>query len=141
MVSIFVGDLRASGRDPSALAGELTALAASLADGAERLATAIVDFADRVGAVQAGVHDVDAQLRVVRALEVNGRVEGARLDDHTITDLFGTIAHQVADAREQLRTFTALRDAASGTDARRDAAAVRGVILEAAERVEVLAGA
>jgi aerotaxis receptor len=141
MVGTFLAELRATGAEPASLAGELTALAGGLADGGERLATSITDFAARLEAVQSGVRVVDSHLRVVRALEVNGRVEGARLHDEAIIDLFGTIAHQVADAREQLKTFAALRDTTRTSDARADAAAVRGSIAGAAEHVRALAGA
>jgi aerotaxis receptor len=141
MVSVFLGDLRRNGHDPSALATELTALAAGLADGGERLASSFTALADRIGAIEGGVRKVDAELRVVRALEVNGRVEGARLADDAITQLFASIAQQVADAREQLRSFTALRAVARTGDAGREAAEVRARIAGAARQVRALAGA
>ncbi|HET6505834.1 MAG TPA: PAS domain-containing protein [Baekduia sp.] len=141
MVGAFLADLRATGAEPASLAGELTALADGLADGGERLAVSITDFSTRLEAVESGVRVVDSHLRVVRALEVNGRVEGARLHDEAIIDLFGTIAHQVADAREQLKTFAALRDATHAKDARADAAAVRSSVTGAAEHVLALARA
>jgi aerotaxis receptor len=141
MVSVFLAAMREGGREPRELAVELTALAAGLADGGERLAANITGLAEQIGAIETGVRRVDAQLRVVRALEVNGRVEGARLADDAITQLFASIARQVADAREQLKTFTALREVARTSDAGAEAAAVRAAIGTAAERVEALAGA
>lgn len=141
MVSVFLADLRESDAAPASLATELTALAAALADSGERLATSITAFADRVRAIEAGVRKVDGELKVVRALEVNGRVEGARLDDDAISSLFSTIAHQVTDAREQLQTFTALRALTHASDAPREAAAVQGAITSAADAVQALAAA
>jgi PAS domain S-box-containing protein len=139
MVSVFLADLRASGASAASLATELTALAAALADSGERLASSITSFADRVLAIEAGVRKVDGELKVVRALEVNGRVEGARLNDDAISSLFSTIAHQVTDAREQLQTFTALRTATNTADAPREAAAVNAAITSAARAVEAQA--
>jgi len=141
MVGTFLRELRATGAEPATLAHELTTLAAGLADGGERLAVSITDFAQRLAGVESGVRTVDAQLRVVRALEVNGRVEGARLQDDAIIDLFSTVAHQVADAREQLRTFSILRDVARASDATADAAAVKASITGAATHVRALAEA
>jgi hypothetical protein len=139
MVGVFLSELRAAGAEPASLARELTALASGLADGGERLAASITDFAARLAAIESGVATVDAELKVVRALEVNGRVEGARLRDDAIIDLFGTVAQQVQDARVQLRTFSALREAARASDATADAAAVRATIGTAAARVGALA--
>ena len=141
MVSVFLADLRASGSSPASLAVELTALAAALADSGERLAASITAFADRVRAIESGVRKVDGELKVVRALEVNGRVEGARLNDDAISSLFSTIAHQVTDAREQLQTFTTLRSATRADEAPREAAAVQGAIRSAADAVQALAAA
>jgi PAS domain S-box-containing protein len=141
MVSVFLADLRASGSSPASLATELTALAAALADSGERLAASITAFADRVRAIESGVRKVDGELKVVRALEVNGRVEGARLNDDAISSLFSTIAHQVTDAREQLQTFTTLRSATRADEAPREAAAVQGAIRSAADAVQALAAA
>jgi PAS domain S-box-containing protein len=141
MVSVFLADLRASGASPASLATELTALAAALADSGERLAASITAFADRVRAIESGVRKVDGELKVVRALEINGRVEGARLHDDAISSLFATIAHQVTDAREQLQTFTTLRTATRADEAPREAAAVHGAITSAADAVQALAAA
>jgi PAS domain S-box-containing protein len=141
MVSVFLADLRASESSPGSLATELTALAAALADSGERLAASITAFADRVRAIESGVRKVDGELKVVRALEVNGRVEGARLNDDAISSLFSTIAHQVTDAREQLQTFTTLRSATRADEAPREAAAVQGAIRSAADAVQALAAA
>ncbi|WP_196809155.1 PAS domain-containing protein [Conexibacter woesei] len=141
MVSVFLADLRESESSPASLATELTALAAALADSGERLAASITAFADRVRAIESGVRKVDGELKVVRALEVNGRVEGARLNDDAISSLFSTIAHQVTDAREQLQTFTTLRSATRADEAPREAAAVQGAIRSAADAVQALAAA
>jgi PAS domain S-box-containing protein len=141
MVSVFLADLRAAEASPASLATELTALAAALADSGERLATSITSFADRVRAIESGVRKVDGELKVVRALEINGRVEGARLHDDAISSLFATIAHQVGDAREQLQTFTTLRSVTRADDAPREAAAVQGAISTAADAVQALAAA
>ena len=140
LVSVFLHDLRRDGRAASELATELAALAAGLADSGERLAASITGLAERIGAIESGVRTVDSQLRVVRALEVNGRVEGARLADDAITQLFASIARQVAAAREQLRTFTALREVARDLEAAHEAAAVRASIARAAQCVGALAG-
>jgi PAS domain S-box-containing protein len=137
MVSVFLGDLRES----ETRVVELTALAAALADSGERLATSITSFAERVSAIESGVRKVDGELKVVRALEVNGRVEGARLNDDAISSLFSTIAKQVTDAREQLQTFTALRTLTHASDAPREAAAVQTAIGAAADAVQALAAA
>jgi PAS domain S-box-containing protein len=142
MVSVFLADLRsAGGATTASLATELTALAAALADSGERLAASITAFADRVRAIESGVRKVDGELKVVRALEVNGRVEGARLNDDAISSLFSTIAHQVTDAREQLQTFTTLRSATRADEAPREAAAVQAAIRSAADAVQALAAA
>lgn len=142
MVSVFLADLRSSDEASTAsLATELTALAAALADSGERLAASITAFADRVRAIESGVRKVDGALKVVRALEVNGRVEGARLNDDAISSLFATIAHQVTDAREQLQTFTTLRSATRADEAPREAAAVQAAIASAADAVQALAAA
>jgi hypothetical protein len=139
MVSRFLADLRADGREPAELATELTALATSLADSGERLAANITGFADAIAAIELGVRKVDAELRVVRALEINGRVEGARMADDAIAQLFAAIALQVADARDQLRTFTALREIARTGEAHHGAAHMRAAVDRAAQRVEALA--
>jgi hypothetical protein len=81
---------------------------------------------------------VDAHLRVVQALEVNGRVEGARLHDEAIIDLSGPSPPGRRRPR-QLRTFAALRDTTRATDAHAHAAAVHTAITDAAEHVRALA--
>lgn len=113
MVSIFLGELRNSGRINSERAKDLQDLTIALSDGADELRESMRRFEECLIHVDLKARDVDSQLRVVRALEVNGRVEGARLEDNQIADLFLTIAKQVGQARDELQTFRTLRERSS----------------------------
>lgn len=138
MVRGFLDDLRDSGAPATTCALELHALSAGLADAADEMATAADTFATGIDRVEAEVTHVDAHLRAVRALEVNGRVEGARLDDSVVTELFTAIAHQINEAREQLQGFHVLGQVANGEQMRHDAEITAADVTHAAELVLAL---
>lgn len=138
MVRVFLDDLRATGAEAESRAIELRALSAALGGAADEMTAAVDAFAAHLEHVEADVHAVDAHLRAVRALEMNGRIEGARLGDGVVIDLFTVIGRQITEARDQLQGFQALREAAGGPQTRRDAEETAASVVRAADLVLAL---
>lgn len=138
MARRYLDGLRASGAPASTCAVELRALSMGLADAANEMATAVDCFTAGTSQVEAAVVRVDAHLRAVRALEVNGQIEGARLNDTVVSELFVAISHQIEEAREQLQVFHTLSEVASGAQMRGRSAATTAIATRAAELVRRL---
>ncbi len=130
--------LTKQGDDVSAGASELADLAGALADGTHRLAEAMDRFYGSLGAIEGGARHIDRTLSVVRALEINGRVEGARLGDPQIGALFSEVGKEVAEATTQLRGFGTLR-AVAGDDAADEASQLCAALTDTAADLQDLA--
>jgi aerotaxis receptor len=138
MVTVYIRELLRNGQEAGTVAHELVTLAQALAEGAERLAEAMRALDVSVRDMQTGVDEVEAQLRMVRALEMNGRVEAASVPSGgTIRGVFDAIGQQVEAARAQVVEFRDLgRLSAGGTSADRE---VLDRMQHAAARVAALA--
>lgn len=106
MVVTFVQELVASGNPVDTVREELSVLGRCLEEGFERLLEARSALDARVRVLVRNVSRVEGDLGVLRALEVNGRVEAARLGDTaSVQALFHTIAEQVGAARRDMAGF------------------------------------
>ncbi len=89
---------------------DLVDLGDALADSSARLGEAMDRFYGALESIETGAETVARLLSIVQALEINGRVEGARLGDAQVSTLFGEVGREVAEAVAQLRGFQALRE-------------------------------
>lgn len=103
MAAIFVEDLLED--DDQRVSDELLTLVRVLTDGVEQLLTSFATLDEHLGRLHGGIRRLQANLDGIRALEVNGRVEDARLGraDSSVTELFESIADRVSQATGQLR--------------------------------------
>jgi aerotaxis receptor len=124
--------LEKEGSDVSSNAAELADLANALSDGTDRLAEAMDRFYGGLAEIEGGAKHIDRLLSVVRALEINGRVEGARLGDAQIGALFTEVGKEVAEATDQLRGFGTLR-AVVGEGAAEDGEGLCSALTETAD--------
>lgn len=101
-----VGDERIS----PALAAQLELLTHALCDAVEELSAALAALDTRVKALAQRAAELDRGLQVVRALEVNGRIEAARANDtEHVRMLFTEIGGKVEAAREEIAGFAEVR--------------------------------
>ena len=64
---------------------------------------------DRLAAIAGGAGSLDTELRFLRALQINGRVEAAHLDDAgAVESLFAQIRARLEDAAVETDEFTGL---------------------------------
>lgn len=138
MARQYLDGLRDSGAPVATCAVELRALSAGLVDAANEMAAAVDAFMSAAAEVETAVARVDAHLRAVRALEVNGQIEGARLNDTVVTELFVAISHQIEEAREQLQGFHSLSEVANDSQMRCHGAVTVASATRAAELVDLL---
>ncbi|HYF28048.1 MAG TPA: PAS domain-containing protein [Baekduia sp.] len=119
MVATFVQDVLAEGAGADTVVEELNVLATCLDEGFARLLQARTALDERVGTLSGNVRRVEGDLGVLRALEINGRVEAARLGDTaSVEALFHTIAEQVGAARRDMAGFAEVSTLAAERDAR-----------------------
>jgi aerotaxis receptor len=121
--------------DRAALDAQLRLLAAAVGDAIEELCVSLATLDEHLRAVVARTAALRRELQVIRALEVNGRVEAARASDaDAVQVLFQTIGKQVADAQDEIAEFDQVevvirsRDAANERDARESAVRLREVV-------------
>jgi aerotaxis receptor len=138
MVRVFLEGIRDAGTDAAARQIELRSLSEALTSVTDGTIAALDAFADSVDHVEGDVQRVDTHLKTVHALEINGRIEGARLNDGVVIDLFKSIADQIDQARARLRGFDTLRQAAGTPEARREARASLATVKRAAGLVGAL---
>lgn len=124
MVVTFVQDLVSSGAAVDTVLEELSVLAHGLEVGFSRLLEARSALDARVRLLVRNVERVEGDLGVLRALEVNGRVEAARLGDTaSVQALFHTIAEQVGAARSDMAGFAEVGRLTEERDLRAERAA------------------
>ena len=139
MASMFVQELAAT--EGAADSEDLRVLARCLAEGVDRLFSSLDGLAGRMSTLLGVVWRLEAELDRIRSLEVNGRVEDARLggDGRSTATLFATIGEQVRATADEIQAVKdacsqlASYDTSAETSARREV----GRLLE---RVGVTAG-
>jgi aerotaxis receptor len=135
MMTAFVGELLDDSVSTAEAAQQLRLLAEVIADGSEAVCTSIeaVDAGlDRLAGVSRAV---ERHLAVIRALEVNGRIEAARATDtEQVRVLFEEIGRQVQAAGDELQDFSALSertdrdDGSAARESRERVASVRAAV-------------
>ena len=122
MMAAFVGELLDASMSTAEAAPQLRLLAEAVAEASEAICTSMASV-DTVLDRLAGVSQtVERHLSVIRALEVNGRIEAARATDtEQVRVLFEEIGKQVEAAGVELQDFSAL----SARDDRDDGRAAR----------------
>lgn len=122
MAAVFLYEMVAAGPTEDAIA-DLAVLTGALSGSVSELLRTLESLASHVRAIGQRSAGIVRQLEAVGALEVNGRIEAARLhDDGGVAELLLTIRDRVGTAREQLRRA----DADGDVVIRRDALAVVG---------------
>jgi aerotaxis receptor len=135
MMAAFVGELLDASMSTADAAPQLRLLAEAVADASEAVCTSMASV-DTVLDRLAGVsQSVERHLSVIRALEVNGRIEAARATDtEQVRVLFEEIGKQVLAAGVELQDFSALGeredrdDGRAARDSRTQVVAVRRAV-------------
>jgi aerotaxis receptor len=119
MMAAFVGELLDASMSTAEAAPQLRLLAEAVADASEAVCTSMAGV-DTVLDRLAGVsQSVERHLSVIRALEVNGRIEAARgADTEQVRVLFEEIGKQVIAAGVELQDFSALSERQDRDDGR-----------------------
>jgi aerotaxis receptor len=85
---------------------DLTVLSQALHDGVGGMLAALDALGTRLGVLMGHVGAMERNLNIMRALEVNGRIEAVRAaQGDSVEALFRTIAEQVALARQEMSEF------------------------------------
>lgn len=96
---------------------ELATLGSALGEGVEAMLGSLQDLAADLRTLVDHARGVERELRVMRALEVNGRIEAARLRDaETVVSLFSSITRTVAQAMDEVLAFRRATEAAGRHD-------------------------
>lgn len=119
MMAAFVGELLDASMSTADAAPQLRLLAQAVAEASTAVCTSMADV-DTVLDRLAGVsRTVERHLSVIRALEVNGRIEAARAaDTEQVRVLFEEIGKQVEAAGTELQDFSALGEREDRDDGR-----------------------
>jgi aerotaxis receptor len=122
MLMVFVRELMEGVVAERPSSADLGALIRCLSDDIGRLVDSLTRLDDSVRALADHATQLKADLKVMRALELNGRIEAARVThSEALVALFHTIAERVQTARRELDDLTANR----GVSFAREAAAAR----------------
>lgn len=107
MVMVFVQELLRDGADPDGdVNRDLTALSQGLDDGVTGMLAALGALGQRMEQLMRHVEAMESTFNVMRALEVNGRIEAARTAaGESVESLFRTIAERVEAARLEMAGF------------------------------------
>ena len=135
MMAAFVGELLDASMSTAEAAPQLRLLAEAIAEASEAICTSMASVdtvLDRLAEVS---QSVERHLAVIRALEVNGRIEAARATDtDQVRVLFEEIGKQVEAAGTELQDFSALGarsdrdDGRAARESRVHVAAVRDAV-------------
>ncbi|MGA2014283.1 MAG: hypothetical protein ABSH51_27660, partial [Solirubrobacteraceae bacterium] len=111
------GAQHARDRDPRLT--DVALLANCLSDGLGHLRDALDDIDRRLGGVAKGVSQLSHDLKVMSALQTNGRIEASRVPEaDSVVLLFGEIQEQIETARTELAEFAAITRLAAGIASR-----------------------
>ncbi len=103
---VFVHELMARPDRDGDAATDLRVLAGGLEAGVRRLATSLDELSRRLKGICRNAGRLSGELKLLSRLEVNGRIEAARLSDAGgVLDLFETIGGQVRTAHGELADF------------------------------------
>lgn len=107
MVLVFVQELlHGDGDVPGDVNADLGVLSRALEEGVDGMLGALDALGVRLGVLMSHVRFMERNLNIMRALEVNGRIEAVRTSTGgSVEALFRTIAEQVALARNEMAEF------------------------------------
>ncbi len=106
MMMVFVRELISRADRDGDAATDLQVLASGLDAGVRRLAASLEELGRYLKGITHHAGRLRSELNLLSRLEVNGRIEAARLTDAgSVLDLFETIGRQVTTAHEQLADF------------------------------------
>jgi aerotaxis receptor len=137
MVMVFVHEqLRGDGADGD-VDRDLDVLSRALREGVAGMLAALDALGTRLTALMGHVDAMERNLNIMRALEVNGRIEAVRAaQGDSVEALFRTIAEQVALARQEMAEFASV----GGLARQRDRAAERQLAADMAAVGQHVAG-
>jgi aerotaxis receptor len=110
MIAAFAHEHLTDGECTPALTEQLALLASSLETMAGSLRDGLGALDDGIRSLENGAVTVERELHIVRALQVNGRIEASRAPDTgQVRTLFDELGRQVDTAREQVSGFSDVR--------------------------------
>lgn len=110
MMMVFLHELLRAASTSKESQRDLQILFHGLVTGVERLCTSLADLGAHLGSLWKNAEKLCAELRMLGRLEINGRIEAARIaNTEEVLDLFRTIGGQVVTANEQLAEFASLQ--------------------------------
>ena len=134
MMDVFGHEL-AEAEDQQDVERQLALLAHSVEEAVELVCTALGTVSERLKTVARHATGLGRELKIIHALEVNGRVESARATDtEHVKTLFVQIGRQVGEAREEVEQFARI------AERRHDEAIVRALRQHVAAVHEAVAG-
>jgi aerotaxis receptor len=117
MMLVFLHELLHTGTTSAESASDLQVLFHGLVTGVERLCSSLAEIAGHLTSLWQNADKLCAELRMLGRLEINGRIEAARIaNTEEVLDLFTTIGTQVITANEQLAEFAELPEHATSDD-------------------------
>lgn len=117
MMTAFVGELLDDSMSTAEAAPQLRLLADAVAEASEAVVGSMSAVETGLDTLAKHSRAVENHLGVIRALEVNGRIEAARAaDTEQVRVLFEEIGKQVEAAGEEIENFSALGDRADRDD-------------------------
>ncbi len=138
---VFVRELLEGKAELAGAAASLAALAEGMAAGLDQLVTALTGLDRAMAGLSQHAGRLQADLNIMRALEVNGRIEAARAQaSEAVAGLFVTIGEQVRRARQEMVALSAMRTASFAADASA-ATQVRARVTDIQRRLATLAAA
>lgn len=106
MVMVFVQELLAGDGGTGDVNADLDLLSRAMRQGVDGMLGALDALGTRLVTLMGHVDAMERNLNVMRALEVNGRIEAVRAaQGESVEALFRTIAEQVALARQEMAEF------------------------------------
>ncbi|MFN8635353.1 MAG: PAS domain-containing protein [Chloroflexota bacterium] len=131
----FVHELLEGRDDECATADDLGALIRCLADEVSTLGARLTEIDRRLRSLVAHVGELKGAMNTMRALELNGRIEAARVDGaEAVVGLFRTIAGSIVQARGQLEelfrasSFSFAREVGDAQRSQQHVATVRELV-------------
>lgn len=120
MAMVFAQELAEDGGDHSAGLSNMTALSECVLGNVDRLSAALDEVEEHIRAVRRYVQYLRQDLSLMRALEVNGRIEAVHLPSTSgILTVFNSIGEQIGTARTEVDDLLQIADVSFKSDRKR----------------------
>lgn len=117
---VFAQELASGEGDRTTELRDMTGISESILGNVDRLTDALDGLERQVLTVRAGVDRLRRDLNLMRALEVNGRIEAVHVPNATgIVTFFNSIGSQIHSAREEVDELVRIADVSFNADRKR----------------------